>query len=235
MSNILAGIKGQAVYIDDILVYGRNQAEHDERLKQALRRFADANLKLNWSKCQIRKDKVKYLGHWLTGQGVLPDIDKLKAIQEMPYPRSLNDVRLFLGTATYMSKFIPNLSQITDPLRQLAKKDSLVIGPKLHEAFLIAKQGIAACLQKLDYFQPSGAIPTATSCDALPQGLGAMLWQRDRERQWAPVACASRSLTDVDTRYSQLEREMLGIVFATMRFRQYVLGRTFEVLRTTNR
>ena len=63
MSNILAGIDGQTVYIDDLLVYGRDQAEHDARLQQVLRRLTAANLKINWSKCQIRKAEVKYLGH----------------------------------------------------------------------------------------------------------------------------------------------------------------------------
>ena len=147
----------------------------------------------------------------------------------MPCTESLTEVRRFLGMATYMGKFIPNLSQITESLRQIAKQDPLVIGQELQKAFVIAKQGIAVALQKLAYFQPSSAVPTAVSCDASPRGLGAMLWQRDEKGQWAPVACASRSLTDVETRYSQLEREMLGVVFTITRFRQYVLGRAVEV------
>ena len=113
--------------------------------------------------------------------------------------------------ATYIGKFIPNLSQITERLRQLAKENPLVIGQELQEGFKEAKGGITASLQKLTYIQPSNAIPTAISCDASPRGLGAMLWQRDSKGQWAPVASASRSLTDVESMYSQLEREMLGI------------------------
>lgn len=76
MSNILAGIEGQTVYIDDLLVCRKDSEEHDARLKQVLHRLAEANLKLKWAKCQIRKSQVKYLGHWLSGQGVLPDTDK---------------------------------------------------------------------------------------------------------------------------------------------------------------
>lgn len=92
----------------------------------------------------------------------------------------------------------------------------------------MAKHGIATSLQKLAYFQTSPSIPTAISSDASPHGLGAMLWQQDGRGQWTPVAGASRSLTETESRYSQLEREMLGVVFAITRFRQYVLGRPIQ-------
>lgn len=128
-----------------------------------------------------------------------------------------------------MGKFIPTLSQVTEPIRQLAKREPFVVDKEFQEAFVNAKQGIASYLHRLAYFQPSSTVPTAISSDASPRGLGAMLWQREERGQWTPVSCASRSLTDIETQYSKLEREMLGVVFAITRFRQYVLGRTVEV------
>ena len=94
---------------------------------------------------------------------------------------------------------------------------------------IIAKEGVTAAFQKLAYFRPSPSVRTAISCDALPLGLGAMLWQQNGREQWLPVAAASRSLTGAESRYSQLEREMLAVVFAITRFRQYVLGRPVQV------
>lgn len=192
-----------------ILVYGKDQKEHDTRMEQVLRRLKEADMRLNWDKCQIRKSRVKYLGHLLLAEGVAPDADKMRAIQEMRCPDSVADIQRFLGMATYLGKFIPSLSQITHPLRQLAKSDPLVCDQVLTDAFKSAKEGIAAALQKLAYFQTSPSVPTAISTDASPLGLGAMLWQLDKGGQWSPVACASRSLTDTETRYSQMEREML--------------------------
>ena len=90
VSPILMGLEGVPFYIDDTLVFGKNRDEHDARLKQVLQRLAVASLKLNWSKCQVRQSRVKYLGYWLSEEGIMPDEDKLKAIQEMPCPESVN-------------------------------------------------------------------------------------------------------------------------------------------------
>ena len=229
VSDIIAGLSGVIVYIDDILVYGSTSEEHAERLQAVRKRLQAANLKLNLGKCQIGKTKVKYLGHWLTDSGVLPDDDKLLAISDMPTPKSRSDVQRFIGMATYLGRFIPDLSVITDPLRRRAKQTPFTVDAEFQQAFCRAKESIAKSLRCLAYFRPEPEVPTAISCDASPCGLGAILWQQDQHGQWLPVSCASRSLTDVETRYSQLEREMLGVVFALQRFRQYVLGREVEV------
>ena len=96
--------------------------------------------------------------------------------------------------ATYLGKFIPRLSQATNSLRQLAKRDPFVCDQKLADAFNDAKGTIGASLQKLAYFQPSPSVPTAISSDASPEGLGGMLWQQDGRGHCIPVAGASRSL-----------------------------------------
>ena len=117
----------------------------------------------------------------------------------------------------------------TEPLRTLLKREPFVVDEAVLAAYDAVKQSVAGSLSTLAYFQPAPNVPTAVSCDASPRGLGAILWQQGSSGQWLPVTCASRSLADAETRYSQLEREMLGVVFALTRFRQYVLGRHVDV------
>ena len=121
MNDLLAGIPGVHVYIDDILVSGSDMDEHDNRLRQVVERLDKAKLKLNWSKCQLRQDKVKYLGHILDECGVHPDPNKVKAIMEMPDPSGLADIQRILGMLTYLGKFLPGLADATAPLRRLAR------------------------------------------------------------------------------------------------------------------
>lgn len=130
---------------------------------------------------------------------------------------------------TYLGKSIPNLSQITDSLRQLTKKESLW-PTRNYRMHLMTQRKVSRqhCNSWL-IFQSAPSVPTAVSSDASPHGLGAMLWQQDSRGHWTPVVCASCSLTDAETCYSQLEWEMLGVVFAITRFRQYVLGRSAQV------
>ena len=162
---------------------------------------------------------MKYLDHLLTDDGLLPDADKIRAIQDMPCSKSTTDVRRFLGMAAYLGQFIHHLSQVTAPLRQLAKANQLGCTKELESAFSIAKEGVTAAFQKLAYFRPSPAVCSAISCDASPLGLGAMLWQQSDREQCLPVAAASRSLNRTESRYSQLEREMLSVVSDITRFR----------------
>ena len=89
---------------------------------------------------------MKYLGHWFSADGVSPDEGKLQAIAEMPLPQCLADVR-FLGMATYLAKFIPQLSQITEPLRQLAKRAPFLMDDLLQQAFITARGEIVNALR----------------------------------------------------------------------------------------
>ena len=97
--------------IDDILVYGATQEEHDKRLIQVLQHLQDANLTLNFEKCRFCMDKVKFLGQMLDKQGVHAKPEKVVAIVDMPTPSNVGDVRRFLGVVNQMSKFVRNLAQ----------------------------------------------------------------------------------------------------------------------------
>ena len=108
--------EGVVCLIDDILVYGRTQEEHDERLSEVLSNLQEAGLTLNKDKCKFSQTRVSFLGHIVDDCGVRPDPDKILAIQNIPPPTNVRENRRFLGTVNQMSKFAPNLAEVTKPL-----------------------------------------------------------------------------------------------------------------------
>ena len=116
-------LEGVATDIDDILIWGSDEREHDRRLEATLQKCEEINLTLNEQKCKFNVKQVSYCGHKFTKDGVKPDDSKIKAIQDMPAPSSKKDVERLLGTVNYLAKFVPNLASITAPIRELLKKD----------------------------------------------------------------------------------------------------------------
>ena len=123
MNQLLGDLPGVETDIDDILVWGTNQEEHDERLEAVLNRCEQINLTLNKEKCQFRVPEVTYIGHILNDKGIQPDPEKVRAIQDMPPPVDKKGVERLLGTINYLAKFIPNMSTVTHPMRTLLKSD----------------------------------------------------------------------------------------------------------------
>ena len=119
MTEMLQGIEGAHVIVDDILVWGENMEQHDERLKQVLDRIEQNNLKLNRDKCQLRKEEVEYVGHKISKDGLKVDPEKVRAIKEMNRPQDKKELQTFLGCITYLQKFLPHMSEISAPLRKL--------------------------------------------------------------------------------------------------------------------
>lgn len=113
----------QAVH-DDIIVAGAGGDSHDTALKHVLDRARERNIKFNRSKIQLRVDKVKYLGSIVSAEGFRPEPDKIKAIADMPQLQNKQDLQRLLGMVNYLSQYIPNMSEITAPLRSLLKKHS---------------------------------------------------------------------------------------------------------------
>jgi hypothetical protein len=141
MDNMLEGVKGAFVIMDDILVAGRDTAHHDEIIRQVLDRATSYNLKLNLEKCRIRQPVVPYVGHLVTPEGLKPDPRKVQAVQDMPVPESKEDVRRFTGFLNYLGKFIPNLSEVSAPLREVSKSDvQFEWGPAQDTAFTELKR-----------------------------------------------------------------------------------------------
>ena len=122
MLKLLQGIEGVVVLVDDTLITGKTKEEHDRRLTQVLTRLEKAGLTLGLEKCAFDQPSVKFLGQIVDRNGIRPDPDKVKAIQEMPPPRNVSELRRFLGMINQQSKFSPSLAENTKPLRDLLSK-----------------------------------------------------------------------------------------------------------------
>ena len=119
MLNELDGLEGAICIMDDILVHGKTQKEHDERFEAVLTRLIRARITLNPEKCEFSRKQLKFAGHSLSAQGIGPDPDKTAAIEKMERPQNVAELRRFLGMINHQQKFIENLSEKTMPLRDL--------------------------------------------------------------------------------------------------------------------
>jgi hypothetical protein len=124
ISQGLEDIDGAEAIVDDILVWGKYIQEHDARLKKVLDRVQAVNLKLNQKKCQIRKEEIPYVGHLLTKDSLKPDPEKIRAVQAMTKPSNTKELKIFLGFIQYLAKFLPNMAEVSAPLRKLLEKDT---------------------------------------------------------------------------------------------------------------
>ena len=122
MENLLRDLPNVCVYIDDILVSGKNDADHLHNLEQVLARLTSAGITLKRSKCIFATTSLEYLGHIIDSNGLHPSPTKVQAIQEAPAPTNLTELRAFLGLANYYHKFLPNLSDVLAPLHSLLCK-----------------------------------------------------------------------------------------------------------------
>ena len=102
--------------IDDILIYGRNQEEHDKRLSDMLNKLQQAGVTLNKEKCKFSTSCIQFLGQQVDSQGIRPDPEKVNAIQQMAQPTNVKELRRFLGMTNHLSKFTPNLAETTKSL-----------------------------------------------------------------------------------------------------------------------
>ena len=222
VTQIFDDLEGVKVYIDDLIIWGENKDQHDERLHKVLERAMEANFVLNLKKCEFRMKKITYLGEVLSSKGVHPDPEKIRAITEMPLPTSKKDVQRLFGTVNYLGKFILNLTKRTTAIRSLIENKTEWQWNKEHsDEWNDLKETLTSSpiLKHYDLSKET-KIPT----DASKKGLGAVLLQK-HEGDWLPVAYASRALTATEQRYAAIEKEALGLVFGCTKFDEYIFGR----------
>jgi hypothetical protein len=112
-------LKACLIYLDDVIIFSRTYEQHVERLKQVFTRIREAGLKLVPKKCRLFNERVVYVGHQVSREGVAPDPDKTSCIRGWPTPRTPEDVRRFLGFAGYYRKFVKDFAKIASPLSAL--------------------------------------------------------------------------------------------------------------------
>ena len=228
LDEALEGLHGVKTIADDILVYGEGDAlgeaekDHDANLRALMTRCREKQLKLNKQKLNFKQTEVSFMGHLITTNGLKPDPAKVKAVTEMPSPTDIAGVKRFLGFVNYLSKFLPHLSDVCDPLRQLTKKEVEWCWLEIHETAVKRIKEMVTSKPVLRYFDDKKEL--TLQADASQKGLGAAIMQEGQ-----PVAYTSRALTNAEQNYAQIEKELLAVTFGLERFHQYTYGRSVTV------
>ncbi|MES9901692.1 MAG: RNase H-like domain-containing protein, partial [Sedimenticola sp.] len=211
-------IEGIQIISDDMIIAGKNEHEHDLTLQKVMKRAKEKNVKFNKEKIQFKVNKVKYMGCEISADGMKPDPDKVKAIQEMPPPEDKKGIERILGTVNYLAPFIPNMSEITAPLRMLLKKDTLFEWTHQQKEAMDKIRSVLINNPVLKFYDVEKDV--TIQCDSSQNGIGACLIQEGH-----PIAYASRALNNAEKHYAQIEKELLSASYAVDRFSQYIYGK----------
>ena len=238
------------IYLDDLLIYSGSFKEHLISLRKIMNRIREIGVKLNPAKCQLARQEVKFLGHKISAEGISTDPDKLIAVNKWDTPKTLKEVRQFMGLASYYRKFVPNFATIARPLHQLmhtvhtkypndqCKGERKTLGELWDEecdiAFTELKRKLVSppILAYADYTKEF-----ILNVDACNNGLGAVLSQKNESGQEQVIAYASRTVrpAEVRVKYSAMKLELLALKWAiTEKFRGYLLGSKFIVYTDSN-
>ena len=229
------------IYLDDLIVFADTFEEHLERLDMILARLKQCNLKLSPEKCIFIQEKVNFLGHVVSSQGIETDPAKIEKIKNWPTPCNSDELRSFLAFAGYYRRFIRDFSKITRPLTDLLPPTPKKKGQKLKEEFVWTEkeENIFTNLKTILSTPPILAypdfnLPFELHIDASAKGLGAVLYQ-EQQNQKKVIAYASRSLSKAEKNYSAFKLEFLALKWAiTEKFSDYLTLAHFTVLTDNN-
>ena len=204
---------------DDVLIAARTREEHDLAVNKIIQRCQDSGFRLNPKKAKILLEEINYFGHTLSKKRLKPHMKKIQGIEQLAMPRNKRELQSLLGMFNYLGKFIPNLAAKMKDLHALIKeKCRICVGRHTHQD--TRNKAEVKDNKTLQYFDPQKEI--TIECD---EGLGACLLQ-----DGTPVNFTSRGLIDAETRYCNLEREMLAVAWAVNHYRQYVYGQRFKIV-----
>ena len=231
------------VYLDDIIIFSDTKEEHLKRLEAVFQKLCAAGLKLKPSKCFFFKEEIEYLGHVVSGKGISTNPKKIEAVSKWPTPRTVYDVRSFLGFVGYYRRFIKNFSRITKPIREVitglenqskraAKKTYIEWTDAADTAFEHLK---AMCVSTPILAYPNYQLPFTLHTDSSTDGLGAVLYQK-QDGKMRVIAYASRSVSKAEANYPAHKLEFLALKWAVCeKFHEYLYGsKPFEVFTDNN-
>lgn len=215
------------VHADDILVKGSTILEHNKNLVKVLSTLKKHGLTLNYEKCQIGVKEIKYLGICISQDGIKPDQSSIEAILKYPEPKNKSEVRKFLGMYTYFSKFISNASTKSQVIRELLHEKNEFNWNQAHqECFENLKREIISAPVLANYQTNR---ETRISADSSSYGLGGVLEQLQDDKTWRPIYFCSKTLSEAEKRYAQIEKETLALTWLSERLQQYLIGQTYTM------
>jgi transposase InsO family protein len=234
MNSVLGDLMDVCViaYMDDILIFSKNEAEHEEHLRKAFERFREHQVFVNLEKSSFGKKSVEFLGHIFDETGVSIKEDYKQAIAEWPQLEDKTDVNQFLGLVNYFKNWITDYADICVPLNALRKKDAPWQWTEVHQQ---AFQKLKDALLKspvLHYFRPE--LQTIVHTDSSAFAIGGWIGQINKKGEEHPILYWSRKMQDSETRYSVYEQELLALVEMVRVGRPYIDGRPF-IARTDHR
>ena len=219
-------IKNLIVIADDIMVIGKhhNHKDHDLAFTTLLWTARRCNIKLNYDKLKFKCTEVNFYGKTYTTDGPKPAQNKITAIVEMPPPSSKKEVQSFIGMINYLTKFLPRLTELAEPIRELVKeKVPFNLDLEHQESFTMLKKELVRA-PILAYYNPQKE--TVLQTDASTKGLGACLLQDKK-----PIYFTSKALTETQRGYAAIEIESLAVAWTVEKFHHFLYGCHF-ILKT---
>ena len=200
-----------------------SRKEHEKKLFEILKKLENAGYRASKRNSEFFLNKTKWLGHEIDEMGIKPNKEKVKAILELKHPENQKQLKSFLGAIQYLAKFLPRLSERTERLRKLLKKDfTWNWGKQQNEDFENIKKMLTEEPCLAHYAKDRENIVTT---DASKTGLGITLWQKQSDGEIKPIAFGSRYINDSEKNYSIGELELLAVVWGLEKFRFYLYGK----------
>ncbi|KAL4022826.1 hypothetical protein IC575_016572 [Cucumis melo] len=210
------------VFIDDILIYSKTEAEHEEHLHQVLETLRANKLYAKFSKCEFWLKKVTFLDHVVSSEGVSVDPAKIETVTNWPRPSTVSEIRSFLGLVDYYRRFVEDFSRIASPMTQLTRKGTpFVWSPACDSSFQELKQKLVTAPALT---VPDGSGSFVIYSDASKKGLDCVLMQQGKV-----VAYASRQLKSHEQNYPTHDLELAAVVFALKIWRHYLYGEKIQI------
>lgn len=219
----LSELTGIVCIADDVIIHGKTVEEHDKNFNNFLLRCEEKGIKLNKKKMELRTSEVTFMGHKITKDGLQADPAKVEAVLKMPVPTNVHDLRRFTGLITYLAKFVSHLTDTIQPLNNLTKKDVPWNWSRAQQDAFDNVKSLISKAPTLTFYDPKKELTLEN--DSSEYGLGSCLYQCGR-----PIAFASRSLTDTERRWAQIEKELLAVTFGLTKFHHYTYGRDVTVI-----
>lgn len=221
------------VYMDDVVVFGRTLEEALKNLETILRKLQEANLKVQPDKSEFLMKSVEFLGYVITENGIKPNSKKIETIEKWPEPKTIKELRGFLGLIGYYRRFVKDFAKLTKPLTNLFRGEKTPDSKRkitLNQAEKECFQNMKTILSSNDILTyPDFSKPFLITTDASNFAIGAVLSQGEIGKD-KPIHFASRTLNRAEENYSATEKEMLAIYWALKVFRNYIYGHKFKIL-----
>ena len=218
---------------DDIIAFHFNPVgtDHDATVRQIMDKTKQVGMRFNPAKYQFKCDEVKFFGMVLNRQGVVPEPAKIEVLLKLPEPKTEALLQSFLGMINYLSRFEPKITNLTHRLRSLLKKSNEFIWTGAHsDDFKILIDIMCNSPKLLRYYRPDLDLYLETDASGVAIGMALLQSDENDRNSLYPIAYGSKTLTNVETRYANIEHKLLGVVGGLEKFNYFIFGRPVTVL-----